>query len=241
MTRFKRIDNVSTYSSRFYEGRYVMGQIAAKMSKSGIAGYIASLPVPAVIRGINAFMLGAQSVNPDFKLNIKWIKSFLDPEKEQAAAKELIHQGADILTQHTDSIAPMLVAQQNKILAFGKGSNLSALTPKTQLTSLIENWSEYYIARTQAVLEGSWTSTDTWGGIDTKMVTLANFANMPEDVKKMAHKTIQEIKSGTRHVFQGPLYKQNGTLVAKKGENLSDQQLLGMSWYVKGIDAKLYQ
>lgn len=241
VTRFKRTDNLSTYASRLYEGRYVMGQIAAKMSKSGVAGYIASLPVPSVIRGINAFMLGAQSVKPDFKLNIKWVRSFLDPKKEEAAAKELIGQGADILVQHTDSVAPLMVARKNGILAFGKASDLKSLAPKTQLTSLIENWAEYYIARTKAVLDDNWTSTDSWGGIDSKMVGLADFDNMPENVKKMAKKTVQEIKDGTRHVFQGPIYKQNGTLAVEAGQNLSDKQLLGLSWYVKGIENKLHR
>lgn len=238
-TGYKQAKNVATYSSRFYEGRYIIGQIAAKMSKSGTAGYIASFPIPEVIRGINAFLLGAQSINPDFKLKIVWVNSWFDPGKEADAAKVLIGQGADIITQHTDSTAPLQIAEQNNIPAFGQASNMIAFAPKTQLTSIIDDWSDYYIARTQAVLDGNWSSTDTWGGINTGMVGIADFTNMPEDVKKAAEATLAEITSGKRHVFQGPIYKQDGSLAVAEGSTLSDKDLLGMNWYIKGIEDKL--
>ncbi len=238
-TGYKRAKNVSTYSARFYEGRYIIGKIAAKVSKKGMAGYIASFPIPEVVRGINAFMLGAQSVNPQFKIKVVWVNSWYDPGKEADAAKVLIAQGADILTQHTDSAAPMQVAEEKGIKAFGQASDMIKFGPKAQLTAVIDDWAPYYVSRTRAVLDGTWKSEDTWGGLAAGMVKMAPYTNMPEDVKKMAQETEEAIRSGKLHPFTGPIYDQDGKLRAKKGEVLSDKVLLGMNWYVKGIDDKL--
>jgi basic membrane protein A len=139
-TGYMQADNVSTYSARFYEGRYVIGQIAAKMSKTGTAGYIGSFPIPEVVRGINSFLLGAQSVNPDFKLKVVWVNSWFDPGKEADAAKVLISQGADVITQHTDSTGPVQVAEEQGVYAFGQASDMSAFAPKALLTSIVNNW-----------------------------------------------------------------------------------------------------
>ena len=146
-TGFMVADNVSTYNIRWYEGRYVMGQIAAKMSKKGLAGYIVSFPIPEVIMGIDAFMLGAQSVNPDFKVKIVWVSSWFDPGKEGDAANVLINQGADIIVQHTDSPAGMQAAEKAGIHAFGQSADMSSFGPKAHMASLIDNWGPYYIAR----------------------------------------------------------------------------------------------
>lgn len=240
-TGYKQADNVSTYSARFYEGRYVIGQIAARMSKTGTAGYVASFPIPEVVRGINAFLLGAQSVNPDFKLKVVWVNSWFDPGKEADAAKVLIGQGADIITQHTDSTAPLQIAEEQGVIGFGQASDMIKFAPKAQLTSIIDDWSAYYIARTRAVLDGTWTSTDTWGGMGDKMVIMADYTNMPDDVKAMAQETEAKITSGEFHPFTGPIYKQNGDLAVAEGEVLDDGTLLGMNWYVQGIDDTLPQ
>ena len=238
-TGYKQADNVATYSSRFYEGRYIIGQIAAKMSKTGVAGYIGSFPIPEVVRGINAFMLGAQSVNPDFKLKVVWVNSWFDPGKEADAAKVLIGQGADIISQHTDSTAPLQIAGESGVYAFGQASDMIAFAPKTQLTSIVDDWSSYYIARTQAVLDGTWKSGDTWGGIKDHMVGMAPFTNMPADVKAEAEATTAKIVSGELHPFQGPITKQDGSVAAKEGETVAVGEMLGMNWYVKGIDDQL--
>lgn len=240
-TGYKRSDNVSTYSGRFYEGRYVIGQIAAKMSKSGTAGYVASFPIPEVVRGINAFLLGAQSVNPDFKLKVVWVNSWFDPGKEADAAKVLIGQGADIITQHTDSTAPLQIAEQQGVIGFGQASDMIKFAPKAQLTAIIDDWSAYYIDRTRAVLDGTWASADTWGGMGDKMVIMADYTNMPDDVKAMAQETEAKITSGEFHPFTGPIYKQNGDLAVAAGEVLDDGTLLGMNWYVQGVDDTLPQ
>lgn len=238
-TGYKRTDNVSTYGARFYEGRYVIGQIAAKMSKSGVAGYIGSFPIPEVVRGINAFLLGAQTVNPDFKLKVVWANSWFDPGREADAAKVLISQGADIITQHTDSTAAVQVAEAQGVYAFGQASDMAAFAPNALLTSIIDNWADYYVDRTQAVLDGSWVSTDTFGGLDANMVQMGPFVNMPADVKAMAETTTAAITSGELHPFAGPVYKQDGSLAAAEGEVVDLGTLLGMDWYVKGVDDQL--
>ena len=155
-TGYKRSDNVSTYAARFYEGRYVIGQIAAKMTKSKIIGYIGSTPIPEVVRGINAFMLGAQSIDPEIQVKIVWVNSWFDPGKESDAAKALIDQGADVLAQHTDSAAPLQVAAERGVYGFGQASNMIKFAPENQLTAIVDNWSDYYISRVQAVMDGTW-------------------------------------------------------------------------------------
>lgn len=241
-TGYKRAANVSTYSGRFYEGRYVMGQIAAKMSKSGIIGYVGSYPIPEVISGINSFMLGAQSVRPDMKVKIVWVNSWYDPGKESDAAKALIAQGADIITQHTDSPAPVQVAEQMGAYTFGQDSDMIKFAPTRQLTANMENWGGYYTQEAKAALDGSWKSHDTWDGFDKGLVQMAPFTNMPADVKAMAEKTEASIKSGALHPFHCPIMDQTGkTVECKGGDHLAADQILGMNWYVKGIDEKVPQ
>ena len=240
-TGYKRADNVTTYSARFYEGRYVIGQIAARVSKSGVAGYVASFPIPEVVRGINAFLLGAQSINPDFKIKVVWVNSWFDPGKEADAAKVMIGQGADIITQHTDSTAPLQIAAEMGVVGFGQASDMIAFAPKSQLTSIIDNWAPYYVARTQAVLDGTWESMDTWDGMATGMVEMAPYTNLPDDVVAMATETAAKIASGEMHVFDGPIHRQDGDMAIGEGERLDDGTLLGMNWYVMGVDDKLPQ
>ncbi len=238
-TGYKRADNVSIYSARFYEGRYIIGQIAAQMSESGTAGYIASFPIPEVVRGINAFLLGAQTIDPDFKLKVVWVSTWFDPGKEADAAKVLIGQGADIIVQHTDSTAPLQIAQEQGAVGFGQASDMFAFAPNAQLTAIIDEWAPYYVARTKAVLDGTWESTDTWDGIAPGMVRMAEYTNMPDEVAALAMETEAMIASGELHPFAGPIYNQEGAMVIGEGEVLDDGTLLGMNWYVQGVDDKL--
>ncbi|GGA81506.1 BMP family ABC transporter substrate-binding protein [Brucella endophytica] len=240
-TGYKTADNVAVYNSRFYEGRYVQGQIAAKMSKAGVAGYIASVPVPEVVQGINSFMLGAQSVNPNFKVKVIWVNSWFDPGKEADAAKALIDQGVDIITQHTDSTAAMQVAAERGIKAFGQASDMIKFGPQTQLTSIVDNWAPYYIERTKAVLDGTWKSQNIFHGMHDGFVVMAPYTNMPDDVKKMAEETQAKITSGELKPFTGPIKKQDGSVWLKEGETADDATILGMNFYVAGIDDKLPQ
>jgi len=239
-TGFKRAPNMATYSGRFYEGRYIQGVIAAKMSKKGVLGYIGAFPIPEVISGINATILGAQSINPNIKVKIIWANTWFDPGKEADAAKALVDQGADVLMQHTDSPAAMQIAGQRGILAFGQDSDMIKFGPKSQLTSIVDDWAPYYEARAKAMLDGKWTSQDTWGGLKSGMVVMAPYTNMPDDVKALAQKTEAAIKDGSLHPFKCPVVDQDGkTVECKGGGHLDDGQILSMTFYVKGIDDKV--
>lgn len=240
-TGFKAADNVATYNSRFYEGRYIQGVIAAKMSEKGVAGYIASFPIPEVVMGINAFMHGAQSVNPDFKVKVVWANTWFDPGKEADAAKALIDQGVDILTQHTDTTAPMQVAAERGIKAFGQASDMIKAGPETQMTAIVDTWGAYYIKRVQALLDGSWKSEQIWDGLKDGILTMAPYTNIPDDVKAMAQDVEAKIKSGELHPFTGPIKKQDGSDWLKDGEKAEDGALLGMNFYIAGVDDKLPQ
>ena len=213
---------MSVYSSKFYEGRYIQGVIAGMMSEKGKAGYIASFPIPEVIRGINAFYLGATSVNPDFDIDVVWVNTWYDPAKESDAAEVLIQQGADIITQHTDSTAALQVAEKAGIKAFGQASDMIKFAPNTQLTAIIDQWGPYYVERVRAVLNGTWESADTWGGMDTGMVEMAPFTNMPPAVQIVAKNLVDAITMGGFDPFDG---------------KFTDGELLGMSEYLPGIDA----
>lgn len=240
-TGYKRAENLATYNAKFHEGRYIIGQIAARMSKTGTAGYIVSFPIPEVVSGINSFMLGAQSVNPDFKVKIVWVNTWYDPGKEADAAKVLFGQGADIIVQHTDSTAPLQIAEEQGKLGFGQASDMIKFAPKAQLTAIVDHWGDYYVERVKAVIDGAWKSVDVWGGLDSGMVKMSEYTNMPDDVKRTAQETEGKIKSGELHPFKGPITNQAGELVVKEGETATDEQILGMNWYVKGIDDRLPQ
>ena len=239
-TGYKRDKNMSTYSARWYQGRYIQGIIAAKMSKSGVLGYIGSFPIPEVVSGINATILGAQTINPNIKVKIIWANTWFDPGKEADAAKALVDQGADIIMQHTDSPAAMQVAAERGKLAFGQDSEMIKFGPKAQLTSILDTWAPYYIARVKAELDGSWKSEDIWGGLDSSMFAMAPYTNMPDDVKKMAEDTQAAITAGKLYPFKCPVVGQDGKEVeCKGGDHLADGQVLGMNFYVKGIDDKI--
>src|SRR5713101_5497632 len=236
-TGYKRDKNMATYAGRWYEARYIQGQIAAKMSKTGVLGYIVSFPIPEVISGINSTMLGAQSINPNIKVKIIWVNTWFDPAKEADAAKALLDQGADVIMQHTDSPAAMQIATARGKLAFGQDSEMIKFGPKTQLTSIMDNWAPYYIDRVKAELDGKWASQDTWGGLKSKLVVMAPYTNMPDDVKKLAMDTEAAIIAGNLFPFKCPVVDQDGkTVECKGGDHLDDGQVLSMNFYVKGID-----
>ena len=225
-TGYKTNDNMSVYSSKFYQGRYIQGVIAGHMSKTGKAGYIASFPIPEVVRGINAFYLGATSVNPKFDIDVVWVNTWYDPVKEGDAAKVLISEGADIITQHTDSPAALQIAEKAGVMAFGQASDMIQFAPKAQLTAIIDDWAPYYVARVQAVLDGTWKKSDTWGDMKSGMVKMAPYTNMPPSVAALAAQLEGNIKDGTFDPFGG---------------KYTTGEFLGMNKYVKGIDASLPQ
>ncbi|MDC6447831.1 BMP family ABC transporter substrate-binding protein [Alphaproteobacteria bacterium] len=242
-TGYMRDDNVSTYGARFYEGRTISGHIAGHMTKTNTIGYIASFPIPEVVRGINAFYLAAAKVNPDIKIKIIWAFTWYDPGKEADAAKTLINQGADILVQHTDTFAPCQEAEKAGVLAFGQASNQEEFCPNSHLTAIEDVWGPYYAERAKALVDGTWSSSDTWDGMDKGMVVMS-----PYNAKLMSTDLIQEavameiaIKDGSMHSFEGPIYNQAGELMVPEGQVADDGMLLGMNWYVQGIDGELPQ
>ena len=241
-TGFKRADNVSTYSARFYEGRAVIGHIAGRMTQTNTIGYIASYPIPEVIRGINSAFIHARKANPDVEFKIVWVFSWFDPAKEADAAKTLIEQGADIIMQHTDSTAPMTIAEEEGIYAFGQASDMKEFGPNARLSSIIDDWGPYYVARTQAVLDGTWESADSWDGIAPGMVEIGEFSDsITADVQAEARALIDAIVAGSYHPFTGPINKQDGSAWLAEGDIADDLTLLGMNFYVEGLSGSIPQ
>ena len=242
-TGFKRAENVSTYSARFYEGRAIQGHIAGKMTKSNKIGYIASFPIPEVIRGINSAYIHAKKVNPDVEFNIIWAYTWFDPAKEADAATALIEQGADVILQHTDSTAPLAAAEKaDGVIGFGQASDMSQYAEGPRVSSIIDNWAPYYIDRVKAVMDGTWESVDTWDGIGPGMVEIGEITDkVPADVKAEAMAMRDAIASGEYLPFSGPLNKQDGSAWLADGEVADDGTLAGMNFYVEGLTGEIPQ
>ena len=243
-TGYKRLHpNVSTYSARFYEGRAVQGHIAGNMTKSNIIGYIGSFPIPEVIRGINSAYIHAKKVNPDVEMKIVWVYTWFDPAKEADAAKVLIEQGADVVLQHTDSTAPQAAAQEaGNVVTFGQASDMGQYAPFPRVSSIIDDWAPYYIARTRAVMDGTWEQKDTWDGIGPGMVKIGEITDaVPADVKAEALALRDALADGSYHAFTGPLNKQDGSAWLADGETADDGTLAGMNFYVEGIEGEIPQ
>ncbi|MEM8693804.1 MAG: BMP family ABC transporter substrate-binding protein [Pseudomonadota bacterium] len=242
-TGYKRAENVSTYSARFYEGRAVQGHIAGKMTESNIIGYIGSYPIPEVIRGINSAYLHAKKVNPDVEFKIVWVYTWFDPQKEADAAKTLIDQGADVVLQHTDSTAPQAAAQEaGGVITFGQASDMAQYAPMPRVSSIIDNWAPYYVDRTRAVIDGTWESVDTWDGIDTGMVEIGEITDaVPADVQEEALGMIEAMRAGEYHPFTGPINKQDGSAWLAEGEVADDGTLAGMNFYIEGLKGEIPQ
>jgi simple sugar transport system substrate-binding protein len=241
-TGYKRnTPNVSTYSARFYEGRAIQGHIAGKMTKSNKIGYIASFPIPEVIRGINSAYLHAKAVNPDVEFNIVWAYTWFDPAKEADAATALIEQGADVILQHTDSTAPQAAAQKaDGVITFGQASDMGEYAPLPRVSSIIDDWAPYYIDRVRAVMDGTWESKDTWDGIGPGMVKIGEISDaVPADVKAEALAMRDAIASGEYKPFTGPINKQDGSAWLADGETADDGTLAGMNFYVEGITGEI--
>lgn len=236
-TGYKTAENVSNYSARFYEGRAVQGFIAGSMTQTNKIGYIASFPIPEVVRGINASYLAAKAVNPEVEFSVVWAFTWFDPGKEADAAKALIEQGADVILQHTDSTAPQAAAAEaGNVITFGQASDMAEYAPKPRVSSIIDNWAPYYIDRVGAVMDGTWESQSVWQGIGDGMVEIGEISDaVPEDVKARALEIRDKIASGEMHPFTGPINRQDGTEWLAEGETATDEVLLGMDFYVEGL------
>lgn len=242
-TGYKQSENVATYSARFYEGRAIQGHIAGSMTKSNIVGYIGSYPIPEVIRGINSAFIHARKVNPDVQFKIVWAYTWFDPAKEADAAKVLIEQGADVVLQHTDSTAPQAAAQEaGNVITFGQASDMAQYAPMPRVSSIIDDWAPYYVARTKAVMDGTWTSGNTWDGIGAGMVGIGEISDaVPANVKAEALALKASLADGSYHAFTGPLNKQDGSEFLAAGATADDGTLAGMNFYVEGIEGDIPQ
>ncbi len=236
-TGYTQTDNLATYSARFYEGRAIQGLIAGSMTESDIVGYIASFPIPEVIRGINSAYLHAAEVNPDVEFRVVWVYTWFDPAKEADAATALIDQGADVILQHTDSTAPQAAAQAaGDVITFGQASDMAQYAPMPRVSSIIDDWAPYYIARVGAVINGTWESGNTWDGIGPGMVGIGEISDaVPADVKAQALQMKDDIAAGAYHPFTGPIARQDGTAWLAEGEVADDATLAGMDFYVEGL------
>mgnify|MGYP006181805787 CR=1 FL=1 len=240
-TGYKTADNMRTYDSRTYEGAYMAGVIAGKMTKTNTLGVVASIPIPEVIRNINTFTMGAQSVNPKVKTKVVWINEWFNPPKETEAATALINGGADVLMQNTDSSAVLQTAEKMGKRAFGWDSDMTAYGPKAHLASAVINWGPYYIKATKDALEGTWTgNTGVWWGVKEGAIDIVSVA---EDVPAETKTKVEEIKKGLADgsfsIWKGPLKDNAGKEILKDGETADDKFLSGVNFYVKGVEGKV--
>jgi simple sugar transport system substrate-binding protein len=239
-TGYKRAANVGTYNVRFYEGRYAAGVLAGRMTRSDTLGYVGAFPIPEVLQGINAFTLGARSVNPKAQVRVIWVNSWYDPGKERDAANALIGQGADIVTHHTDSSAVVATAEEKGRMAIAYHSDMSRFGPKAQLAAVTHHWGEYYTKTAQSVLDGSWKPGSLWGGMKDGMIKVEAFnASVPKEVVEQVEARAAAIKAGEFHPFTGPIVGNDGKEVAAKGAVLTDEQLGKMDYYVQGVVGKV--
>jgi simple sugar transport system substrate-binding protein len=234
-TGYKTAENVAVYNARFYEGRYLAGLIAGHASDSGVVGYVAAMPIPEVLQGINAFTIAARTVNPKLEVRVIWVDSWYDAEKERDAALSLISQGADLLTHHTDTIAVAEVAEQKKRLLIGYHSDMSEVAPTIHLASVTHHWGRYYVERSRAVLNGNWTSVNTWGGIARDFVRVESISRkVPASVRRTVRARASDIAEGRLLPFSGPLRSNDGKLMLEDGY-MTDAALHRMDWLVEGV------
>jgi len=239
-TGYKRAKNVSTYLARFYEGRYLTGIVAGKTTKSNIIGYVAAFPIPEVVRGINAFTRGARSVNPKVEVRVIWVSAWYDPGKEREAAETLISQGADVVTQHTDSTAVVQAAEDRGVSAIGYHSDMSKHGAKAHLTAAVHLWDKYYVGKVREVMDGKWKAGNTWGGIKDGMMDIAPLnASVPDDIGKLVAEKKAAIANGSLHPFAGPLKDNKGKERVGAGKTMSDGDMLKMNYYVEGVKGEV--
>lgn len=233
---FKTADNVGTYFGRMYQPRYLSGMIAGKMTESNTVGYVAAHPIPEVIRGINAFALGVRSVNPEAKVNVVWTQTWYDPAKEREAAESLLDIGADVIAQHQDTPAPQQAAEKRGHYSIGYNSDMSSFAPAAHLTAPVWNWGVVYNRVVEEVHDGTWSSSQYWGGLEDGVVGLAPYSDLvPQEVRELVEAQKAEIVAGSWDVFVGPINNQDGDVLLGEGESMSDEDLLGMTVFVEGV------
>jgi basic membrane protein A len=239
-TGYKTDKNVGIYNARFYEGRYLAGIVAGRMTKSNIGGYVAAFPIPEVVMGINAFTRGMRSVNSKAEVKVIWVNAWFDPGREREAAETLVSQGADVLTHHTDSTAVVQAAEAKNVYAVAYHSDMSKYGPHAHLTAVTHQWGAYYTKAVQDVINGTWKPGNVWGGIKEGMIKMGAFNPVvPKDVQDLVNKTAAEIGAGKFHPFTGPVKDNDGQERLATGKVMSDDVLSKMDYYVEGVQGKL--
>ena len=239
-TGYKTAENLRTYDSRTYEGAYLAGIIAGGMTKSNTLGVVGSVPIPEVLRNINSFTMGAQSVNPKITTKVVWVNEWFSPPKETEAATALINGGADVLFQNTDSPAVLKTAQEKGKRAFGWDSDMTAYGPKAHLASAVINWAPYYIKTTRDALEGKWTTGRSWWGVKEGAIDIVSIAeDVPAEIRTKVETVKAGLKDGSFSIWKGPIVGQDGKELVAKDTVADDQFLSGVGFYVKGVEGKV--
>lgn len=243
ITGYKQAANVATANARYYEGRYLSGIAAGRMSKTGVAGYVAGFPIPEVLQGINAFTLGMRSVNPKAVVKVVWLNVWFDPPKEREGAMALFDQGVDVVAFHTGSTAVMAAAQERGKMAVAYHSDMRSVGPDAQIVAVTHQWGGYYTSRVRAVLNGTWKSGNVWGGVREGMIRVGDFGRkVPPAVQQEVLARQKDIGAGRLHPFHAgnaPVRDNEGHVVIAGGQTLSDAQILGMNWLVEGVQGKI--
>jgi simple sugar transport system substrate-binding protein len=240
ITGYKTDVNVSVANARYYEGRYLAGVAAGRMTQSNVAGYVAGFPIPEVLQGLNAFTLGMRSVNPKAQVKVIWLNSWFDPAKERDAAFTLFNQSVDVITFHTASNAVMVAAQERGKLAIAYHSDMRKVAPDAQLMAVTHEWGAYYTQRVLAVQEGQWRTGNVWGGLKEGMIRVGDYGpKLPAKVRDEIVKLQQDIVQGKRHPFQGPIVDNEGKAIVAVGQKLTDVQILNMNYGVTGVVGKI--
>jgi basic membrane protein A len=243
ITGYKTAPNVATANARYYEGRYLAGVAAGRMTKSNVAGYVAGFPIPEVLQGINAFTLGMRSVNPKATVRVVWLDEWFDPPKERDAAMTLFNQSVDVIAFHTGSTAVMAAAQERGKLAIAYHSDMRRIAPDAQVVAVTHQWGGYYTQRARAVLDGSWKSANLWGGVKEGMIRVGDFGTrVPQAVQQEVLARQQDIAAGRLQPFRAvaaEVRDNEGRSVIAKGSQLSDEQILRMNWLAEGVQGRI--
>jgi basic membrane protein A len=242
ITGYKTTANVAAANARYYEGRYLAGVAAGRMTRTQVAGYVAGFPIPEVLQGINAFMLGMRSVNPRAELKVIWLNAWFDPPRERDAAMSLFNQNVDVVAFHTGSSAVMTAAQERGRMAVAYHSDMRKVAPDAQIVAVTHQWGSYYTERVRAALDGTWKSGNLWGGVREGMVRVGDFGpRVPKAVQDEVLARQKDIASGRLHPFHAvaAVRDNEGREVIPAGHTLSDTDILRMNWLVEGVQGKL--
>ncbi len=239
ITGYKTAPNVATANARYYEGRYLAGIAAGRMTKTRLAGYVAGFPIPEVLQGINAFTLGLRSVNPSAQVKVVWLNAWFDPPRERDAAMSLFNQNVDVIAFHTGSTAVMTAAQERGKMAVAYHSDMRRTGPDAQIVAVTHQWGAYYTQRVRAALDGSWKSGSVWGGIKEGMIRVGDFGpQVPTAVQDEVLARQQDIASGKLHPFTGPITDNDGKARLAARVVMKDEQIQTMNFLVSGVLGK---